>query len=148
MTQMTNRQYFLASRPAQMPTADNVQCRDVPLAPPGPGEVTLRNLYISLDPAIRGWMGDAPNYIEPIALGDAVRSSVIGRVVSSNSPDFAVGDVGHERGRLGAVHDRTRGGLNKLDEAAVFPQPVPRRPGPHRAHRLFRSVGGRPSPRR
>ena len=60
---------------------------------PAEGEVVLRNLYISLDPAIRGWMGDDPNYIEPIALGDAVRSSVIGRVVKSNSPDFAVGDV-------------------------------------------------------
>ena len=121
MTQMTNRQYFLASRPAQMPTADNVQCRDVPLAPPGPGEVTLRNLYISLDPAIRGWMGDAPNYIEPIALGDAVRSSVIGRVVSSNSPDFAVGDVAMSVGAWEQYTTAPAAGLNKLDEAAVFP---------------------------
>ena len=78
MTDQTNRQYFLASRPAGMPTTDNVQCRDVPLAEPGDGEVTIKNLYISLDPAIRGWMDDTPNYIEPIAIGAAVRCSAIG----------------------------------------------------------------------
>jgi hypothetical protein len=93
MTDTTNRQYFLASRPVGEPTTDNVACRDVPLDPPGEGEVTIRNMYISLDPAIRGWMSDAPSYIEPITLGDAVRSTVLGRVVASNSPDFAVGDV-------------------------------------------------------
>ena len=99
----TNRQYFLASRPEGMPTTDNVQCRDVPLLPPGEGEVTLRNLYISLDPAIRGWMGDDPNYIEPIALGDAVRSSVLGRVVSSNSPVVSKSSLptGKSRGAAG-----------------------------------------------
>ena len=83
MTELINRQYYLASRPVGQPDANNVPVRDVPVAEPADGEVVLRNLYISLDPAIRGWMGDDPNYIEPITLGDAVRSSVIGRVVKS-----------------------------------------------------------------
>lgn len=121
MTDITNRQYFLASRPGAMPTAENVLCRDVPLAPPGPGEVTLRNLYISLDPAIRGWMGDEPNYIEPIPLGDAVRSSVIGRVVNSNSPDFAVGDVAMSLGAWEQYTTAPAAGLNRLDEASGIP---------------------------
>lgn len=121
MTELTNRQYFLASRPVGEPTPDNVACRDVPLAPPGEGEVTIRNLYISLDPAIRGWMSDAPNYIEPISLGDAVRSSVIGRVVASNSPDFAVGDVAMVMGGWEQYTTVPAGMLNKLDENAGIP---------------------------
>ena len=121
MTDTTNRQYFLASRPTAEPTADNVHRRDVPLAPPGEGEVTLRNLYISLDPAIRGWMSDAPNYIEPIALGDAVRSSVIGRVISSNSPDYAVGDVAMVMGGWEQYTTVPAAMLNRLDESAGVP---------------------------
>ena len=121
MTEQTNRQYFLASRPDGMPTAENVQCRDVPLAEPGPGEVTIRNLYMSLDPAQRGWMSDAPNYIEPITLGDAVRSSVLGRVVSSNSPDFAVGDVAMTMGGWEQYTTVPGAALNKLDESLGIP---------------------------
>ena len=83
MSELTNRQYVLASRPDGEPTTENVQCQDVPLGPLAQGQVRLRNLYISLDPAIRGWMDDTPNYIEPITLGDPVRCSVIGRVVES-----------------------------------------------------------------
>lgn len=121
MTDITNRQYFLASRPAGIPDSDHVRCRAVPLAPPGPGQVTLRNLYISLDPAIRGWMGDEPNYIEPIALGDAVRCSVLGRVISSNSPDFAVGDVAMSMGGWEQYSTVPAAGLSKLDESAGIP---------------------------
>lgn len=121
MTELINRQYYLASRPVGMPTPENVPMRDVPVVEPAVGEVVIRNLYISMDPAIRGWMGDDPNYIEPIALGDAVRSSVIGRVALSNSPDYAVGDVVMG---LGAWESYTTGpaaAMNKLDENAGIP---------------------------
>ena len=121
MTDRSNRQYYLASRPDGQPTAADVPYRDVPLRPPAEGEVTLRNLYISLDPAIRGWMGDAPNYIEPIELGDAVRSSVIGRVVASNSPDFAEGDVAMTMGAWEEYTTVPAPMLNKLDESAGIP---------------------------
>ena len=72
MTTLTNRQYYLDSRPEGLPTAANVPFRDVPVADPADGEVVLQNLYISLDPAIRGWMSDEPNYIEPIPVGTKV----------------------------------------------------------------------------
>jgi len=121
MTQLTNRQYFLASRPVGAPTRENVACRDVPLAPPGEGEVTVRNLYISLDPAIRGWMGDAPNYIAPINLGDAVRSSVIGRVVASNSPDYAIGEVAMVMGGWEQYTTAPAAMFTRLDENAGVP---------------------------
>ena len=66
-------------------------------------------------------MGDDPNYIEPIALGDAVRSSVIGRVVNSNSPDFAVGDVAMSLGAWEQYTTVPAAGLNRLDEASGIP---------------------------
>ena len=121
MTTLINRQFYLASRPVGEPNASNVPVRDVPVPEPAEGEVVLRNLYISLDPAIRGWMGDDPNYMEPIALGDAVRSSVIGRVVKSNSPDFEVGDVAMSIGGWELYTTAPAVLLNKLDEGAGIP---------------------------
>lgn len=121
MTETLNRQYYLASRPTGTPTSDNVACRDAPLAPLAPGEVRMRNLYISLDPAIRGWMSDEPNYIEPIKLGDAVRSSVLGRVVESNSDAFAVGDVAMCMGGWEQYTTVPAEMLNPLDESLGIP---------------------------
>ena len=121
MTSLMNRQYFLASRPVGLPDARNVPARDVPVPEPAAGEVVLRNLYISLDPAIRGWMGDAPNYIEPIKLGDAIRSSVIGRVVKSNSPDYVPGDVAMTVGGWERYTTAQAATLNRLDANAGIP---------------------------
>ena len=121
MTELINRQYYLASRPQGLPTASDVPCRDVPVAQPPAGQVVLRNLYISLDPAIRGWMGDAPNYIEPIAIGEAIRSSVIGRVVQSSSPDYAVGDVAMSVGGWEEYTTAPAIALSKLDESGGIP---------------------------
>lgn len=121
MTNLINRQYFLASRPIGHPTASNVPARDVTVPEPAAGEVVLRNLYISLDPAIRGWMGDDPNYIEPIALGDAVRSSVIGRVVRSNDPDYEPGDVAMTMGAWEQYTTVPAATLNRLDESPGIP---------------------------
>lgn len=121
MTDLINRQYYLASRPAGKPDSNDVPCRDVPVADPAEGEVVIRNLFISLDPAIRGWMGDDPNYIEPIAIGEAIRSSVIGRVVKSNSPDVQVGDVGMTVGAWERYTTAPAAMFNPLDESAGIP---------------------------
>lgn len=116
-----NRQYYLASRPKNFPTPEEVPVRDVAITPPAPGQVVVKNQYISLDPAIRGWMGEDPNYIEPIAIGEAIRSSIVGTVVESNSPELAVGDtvIG-----LGAWELYTTGlavTMNKIDPNAGIP---------------------------
>jgi NADPH-dependent curcumin reductase CurA len=121
MSELINRQYYLAARPVGEPTSADVPLREVPVVPPGDGEVLLKNLYISLDPAIRGWMGDEPNYIEPIPLGDPIRSSVIARVVSSSSPDFAVGDVAMTVGGWEHYMTAPAAALNKLDESLGIP---------------------------
>ena len=121
MEKALNRQYFLASRPVGEPSTENIHCRDVALTDLAPGEVRMRNLYISLDPAIRGWMGDDPNYIEPITIGDAVRCSVIGRVVESASDDFAPGDVAMTMGGWEAYTQLPAAALNRLDESMGIP---------------------------
>lgn len=121
MEKTLNRQYFLASRPVGEPSPENIPCRDVPLLELAPGEVRMRNLYISLDPAIRGWLGDDPNYMEPISIGDAVRCSVIGRVVESASDDFAPGDVAMTMGGWEAYTQLPAAVLNRLDESMGIP---------------------------
>ena len=60
--------------------------RDAPMPSPGAGQVLLRHLYLSLDPAIRGWMSEARSYLPPIAIGAPVRSGTLSEVVESNLP--------------------------------------------------------------
>jgi len=121
MTELTNRQYYLASRPVGMPSSENVPCRDVPLGAPSAGEAVIKNMFISLDPAIRGWMGDEPNYIEPIALNDPIRASVIGRVVDTASDAVSVGDVVLTMGGWEQYTTAPAAGMTKLDEASGIP---------------------------
>ena len=52
--------------------AETLVIRDLPEPQPGPGEIVIANRYMSLDPAIRGWMSDEPNYIDPIPVGTKV----------------------------------------------------------------------------
>lgn len=121
MTESINRQYYLASRPTTLPTPGHVPFRDVPLPEPADGEAIIRNIYISLDPAIRGWMSEVNNYIEPIAIGDPIRSSVIGRVVKTCSDLLAEGDIVMS---LGGWERYTRGAaaaMTKLDENSGIP---------------------------
>ena len=88
-----NRQYILKSRPAALPTSAEVPMIESPVPTAADGQIVIRNKYISLDPAIRGWMSDEPNYIHPIPLGTPVWATGIGEVVESRSPDFVVGDI-------------------------------------------------------
>jgi len=63
-----------------------------PVPQPGDGEVLIRNRYLSLDPAMRGWMNEGKSYIPPVAIGEVMRAGAAGEVVASNHPRFAVGD--------------------------------------------------------
>ena len=64
-----------------------------PAGDPGPGEVRVKVLYLSLDPAMRGWMNDSKSYIAPVGLGEVMRAGGVGRVVASNDAGLAVGDL-------------------------------------------------------
>ena len=63
------------------------------MAEPADGQVLVKTLVLSLDPAMRGWMNDGKSYIPPVAIGEVMRAGGIGRVVASKDPAFAPGDV-------------------------------------------------------
>ena len=73
-----NRQFRLAARPVGMPRATDWQLTEEPLAPLRDGEVRVRVLYLSLDPAMRGWMNEGKSYIRPVAIGEVVRAGGVG----------------------------------------------------------------------
>lgn len=87
-----NRRYLLVRRPHGDPQPEDFQFVEESIPEPGSGSFVVRNHYASLDPAQRGWMDDAPSYMPPIPLGDAVRATTVGVVHSSANPDYAVGD--------------------------------------------------------
>jgi NADPH-dependent curcumin reductase CurA len=63
-----------------------------PIPTPKNGEALVRVLYVSFDPAMRGWMEDRPSYIPPVGLGEVMRAGCVGQVIESKSPTYAVGD--------------------------------------------------------
>jgi hypothetical protein len=115
MTASLNRQFLLAQRPVGLPSRDTFSYVETPLGEPGPGQILVKNAYLSLDPAMRGWMNDAKSYIPPVGIGEVMRALGVGQVIASQHPDFAVGD--HVNGALG-VQDYFLGepkGFYKVD---------------------------------
>ncbi|MDB4969521.1 MAG: curA [Myxococcales bacterium] len=90
---MENRQWRLRARPTGMVDASHFEKVAVALPSPGPGEVLVKTAFISLDPAMRGWMNDTRSYIPPVGLGEVMRAIGIGTVVASNDPAFVAGDL-------------------------------------------------------
>jgi NADPH-dependent curcumin reductase CurA len=89
---MLNRQFKLAARPSGLPKRSDWTFEESPVAEPKAGEVLVKILYISLDPAMRGWMNAGRSYIRPVELGEVMRAGTVGEVAASNNPQFAVGD--------------------------------------------------------
>jgi NADPH-dependent curcumin reductase CurA len=86
-----NRRFLLVRRPHGDPVPEDFSLEESAIPAPPPGGFVMRNHFASLDPAQRGWMDDAPSYMPPINLGDAVRASTVGVVHSSDNPDFKPG---------------------------------------------------------
>jgi NADPH-dependent curcumin reductase CurA len=97
MTQ--TREVHLARRPQGWPVADDFELVTASLPGPGDGELLVRNLYMSVDPYMRGRMNDVPSYVPPFQLGQPMSGGAIGEVLTSNAAGLAVGDlVMHELG--------------------------------------------------
>jgi len=89
---VTNRQWRLAARPRGLPVLSDWEFRDEAVPSPGEGELLVRVLYISLDPAMRGWMNAGRSYIPPVGIGEVMRALGAGEVIESRHPGFAAGD--------------------------------------------------------
>ena len=88
-----NRQIVLTARPDPAVTEQLFAAQDAPRPEPGPDQMLIRVLYLSMEPAMRGWIAKGPNYSEPVPIGGPMRSFTLGEVAASNLPDYAPGDI-------------------------------------------------------
>ena len=89
----TNRQVILTSRPEAIPQAENFAVRETEIPEPGDNEVLVKNQFLSIDPAMRGWVSAVANYSEPVPLNGVMRSIAVGEVVASNNENYPVGTL-------------------------------------------------------
>jgi NADPH-dependent curcumin reductase CurA len=89
----SSQQIVLAQRPHGHVSLEDFRLEDVALPELEAGDVALETLFISIDPAIRGWLDDRPSYLPPVEIGAPVRAFGLARVTASRSSRFAVGDV-------------------------------------------------------
>jgi NADPH-dependent curcumin reductase CurA len=94
-----NTQILFKSRPTGWVDASHFEVVKTPIADPGPGQVLVRNIFMSLDPYMRGRMRDQKSYTAGFELGKVLEAGAIGEVIASNDPSVAVGDL--VMGRLG-----------------------------------------------
>src|SRR4030095_3551460 len=90
---MQNKEIRFASRPAGMATLDNFKIVDADVPQLNEAEVWVRNVYISVDPYLRGRMREGRSYVPPFEIGQVIVSQVVGEVVESRAPEFGPGDI-------------------------------------------------------
>ncbi len=120
---LTNHKFLLAARPVGMPKRSDWTYTEEPVGEPKEGELLVKILYISLDPAMRGWINEARSYVPPVGIGELMRALGVGIVMASRNPRFAVGD--HVSGVFGVQeYALTNGqGVRKVDaKAAPLPE--------------------------
>ncbi|WP_443190479.1 NADP-dependent oxidoreductase [Pseudomonas indica] len=123
MPAQNNRQFILAQRPTGAIDDNTFSLAENPVGEPADGQILVENLYLSLDPAMRGWLNDAKSYIPPVQIGETMRALGVGKVIASRHPGFAVGD--HVSGLTG-IQDYYLGetkGFHKIDPQQA---PLPR----------------------
>jgi len=89
----SSREVRLARRPTGTPVPDDFALVEVAVEPPGAGQVTVENLYVSVDPYMRGRMNDVPSYVPPFALDRAMTGGAVGVVRASRSDQVPEGTL-------------------------------------------------------
>ncbi|MDP2627863.1 MAG: NADP-dependent oxidoreductase [Candidatus Rokubacteria bacterium] len=110
-----SRQIVLAARPTGMPTPENFRIEETPVPEPGSGEVLVRNIYMSVDPYMRGRMVDRKSYATPWTLNQPCDGRAVGRVVRSKHPTLAAGDYVSSTLGWRESFVSSGQGLNRLD---------------------------------
>src|SRR5213076_471667 len=90
---MENRRVVLASRPTGSVTEGNFQLEKLPIPKPADGEVLVKNLWLSLDPYMRGRMSDTKSYVKGVDIGEVMVGQTVAEVVESRHPKLKAGDV-------------------------------------------------------
>jgi len=126
----TSRKILLCQRPVEMFTDSCFEVIEARVPEPGDGEAVVKVEYLSLDPAMRGWVRDERSYLPPVQLGDVMRSGAAGHVVASNNPELPVGAavmgmLGWQEhaligGNTGAMANVLPEGIHLLDSLSIF----------------------------
>lgn len=93
MSQLTNRQWIMTSRPVDMVSRDNFTFQEVPVPEVADGKMLIKNLYMSFDPTLRAWMNERDTYVKAIAIGEVMRCNAVGQVIESKLDGFEKGDL-------------------------------------------------------
>lgn len=120
MRERSNRQWRLAARPQGLIKDTDFEWREEPVRPLEEGEVLVRTIYLSLDPANRGWIREGPSYVQPVEIGEVMRGLTVGVVEASRNDRFTEGDLvsGTNGWQDYAVSDGS-------DLRAIPPSPLP-----------------------
>ena len=118
-----NGQWRLAARPVGLPKSSDWEYVEEPVAELADGQFLVALEYLSLDPAMRGWMNEGRSYVPPVGIGEVMRAGGIGRVVESRHPDYAAGErvFGVFGVQRYAISDG--GGVTRVD-TSLAPAPV------------------------
>ena len=119
---LISREIRLKSRPVGTPTADNFELASVTLPAPGPGEAQVRNLWMTVDPYMRGRMNDVRSYTPPFQLGEAMQGGAIGEVTVSNDASLKAGDLVSSIFGWREAFNAPAGAVQKLDTHGLPPQ--------------------------
>jgi hypothetical protein len=113
MPTLIGREIHLASRPTGWPTPDNFALVEASVPAPGPGQVLVRNRFLSVDPYMRGRMNDVKSYVPPFRVGEVMSGGAVGEVVESGDTPLSPGDL--------VLHDLGWREYAVLDATAVRP---------------------------
>ena len=117
-----SREIRLKSRPSGMPTAANFELARVDLPDPGPGQVQVKNTWMTVDPYMRGRMNDAKSYVPPFQLGEALQGGAVGEVTASNDPALKAGDLVQSFFGWREAFNAPAAAVQKLDTHGLPPQ--------------------------
>jgi hypothetical protein len=118
----TSREIRLKSRPVGVPTPDNFELASVTLPDPEPGQVQVRNSWMTVDPYMRGRMNDVQSYTPPFQIGQALQGGAVGEVVASNDPAFKTGDKVQSFFGWREAFNAPAGAVQKLDTMGLSAQ--------------------------
>jgi NADPH-dependent curcumin reductase CurA len=117
-----SREIRLKSRPVGTPVAGNFELATVDLPDPGPGEVQVRNSWMTVDPYMRGRMNDVRSYTPPFQIGEALQGGAVGEVVASNDAAFKPGETVQSFFGWREAFNAPAAAVQKLDTRGLPPQ--------------------------
>jgi NADPH-dependent curcumin reductase CurA len=119
---VTSREVRLKSRPEGLPSAANFEIAQVDVPAPAAGEVLVKNLWMTVDPYMRGRMVDRASYVPPFKLGEAMQGGAIGEVLTSNAAGFKAGDLVQSNQGWREAFTAPASQVQKLDTHGLPPQ--------------------------